>query len=58
MLIYFKTDEILRIAANATRALRDQGLLVVGESESLTSLDLPLGYLQPQIYQRTQRPRG
>lgn len=53
VLIYFKPDDIMAVVRNVAPALRTKGIMVIGEAESLTSLDLPFQFVQPQIYRRT-----
>ena len=52
MLIYFRPDDILTVLHRVVPALREKGLLIVGESESLTALNVPLQFVRPQVYQR------
>ncbi|MBU6260679.1 MAG: protein-glutamate O-methyltransferase CheR [Burkholderiales bacterium] len=52
VLIYFNADATRRIVQRSAAALREQGVLVIGEAESLSSMDVPLRFLQPQIYAR------
>ncbi|AVS71219.1 chemotaxis protein [Paracidovorax avenae] len=52
VLIYFTADDIRRVVHHLAPSLRRQGKLVIGESESLTSLDVPFQFVQPQIYER------
>jgi chemotaxis protein methyltransferase CheR len=53
VLIYFNAEDTLRIVRNIAPALRARGVLVIGESESLTSVDVPFQFVQPQVYERT-----
>ena len=52
VLIYFAGEDLRRIVSQVLTALRPQGLLVVGEAESLTSLQAPLEFVRPQVYRR------
>lgn len=52
VLIYFTPDDIRTVVRNVAPALREQGLLIIGEAESLTALDVPFQFVQPQIYRR------
>jgi chemotaxis protein methyltransferase CheR len=52
VLIYFAGDDLRRIVQGALAALRPQGLLLVGEAESLTSMQAPLAFVRPQVYRR------
>ena len=53
VLIYFTAEDIRAVVRHLAPALRARGTLVIGESESLTSLDVPFQFVQPQIYERT-----
>lgn len=53
MLIYLQPDDVRTVLRKIAPALREQGTLIVGESESLTALDVPFQFVQPQIYRRT-----
>lgn len=50
VLIYFRDDDIAAIVARIAPTLRPQGLLMIGESESLSAHSLPFEFIQPQIY--------
>ena len=50
VLIYFDGEALRRIVQAVLASLRPQGLLVVGESESLTALQAPLQFVRPQVY--------
>lgn len=52
VLIYFKPDAIATIVRNIAPALREDGLLVIGEAESLAAMDVPFAFIRPQIYRR------
>ncbi len=52
VLIYFKPDDVLRVLRHVAEGLRPQGVLVIGESESLTALDVPFEFILPQVYRR------
>lgn len=54
VLIYFAGDDLRRIVMHALAALRPQGLLVVGEAESLAALQAPMEFVRPQVYRRTE----
>lgn len=51
VLIYFSADDTRRIVHNIAPALRERGGLIIGESESLTSVDVPFLFVQPQVYE-------
>ncbi|HJV52596.1 MAG TPA: protein-glutamate O-methyltransferase CheR [Noviherbaspirillum sp.] len=53
VLIYFKPDDIRGVVRNIAPALHEHGLLIIGEAESLTAMDVPFQFVQPQIYRRT-----
>ncbi|MDE2368861.1 MAG: protein-glutamate O-methyltransferase CheR [Burkholderiales bacterium] len=53
VLIYFDADDTRRIVLRIAPALREPGVLVIGEAESLTSMEVPFRFLQPQIYERS-----
>ncbi|WP_304624381.1 CheR family methyltransferase, partial [Raoultella sp. 18105] len=53
VLIYFTAEDIRVVVRHLAPALRARGTLVIGESESLTSMDVPFQFVQPQIYERT-----
>ena len=53
VLIYFNTADSLRIVRHIAPALREKGVLVIGESESLASADVPFQFVRPQVYERT-----
>ncbi|MBF9265112.1 CheR family methyltransferase [Paracidovorax cattleyae] len=51
VLIYFTADDIRGAVRHLAPSLRRHGKLVIGESESLTSMDVPFQFVQPQIYE-------
>lgn len=51
VLIYFKRDAIETVMP----ALREDGLLIIGEAESLAAMDVPFRFVRPQIYRRAPR---
>ena len=53
VLIYFKADAIETIVRNIAPALRDDGILIIGEAESLAAKNVPFTFVRPQIYRRT-----
>jgi chemotaxis protein methyltransferase CheR len=53
VLIYFDHQTQHQIVKQACRFLAHGGYLIIGHSESLNGLDLPLRCLQPSIYQRS-----
>lgn len=55
VLIYFKQPEIEAVVRNIAPALREGGLLIIGEAESLAAMDVPFAFVRPQIYRRTPR---
>lgn len=52
VLIYFNSDGKQRLVRNVLERLKPGGLLMVGHSESLFSLDLPLRQLAPSVYEK------
>lgn len=55
VLIYFKKDVIESVVRNIAPALREGGLLIIGEAESLAAMDVPFQFVRPQIYRRVPR---
>lgn len=53
VLIYFREEEQLRILERLAQSMKAGAILIVGESESLSSLDTPFRFIQPQIYRRS-----
>jgi chemotaxis protein methyltransferase CheR len=52
VLIYFSTEGKLRLIRHVLERVKKDGLLMVGHSESLFGLDLPLEQLAPSIYRK------
>jgi chemotaxis protein methyltransferase CheR len=52
VLIYFDTADQEKVVANVSRQLALEGVLVIGESESLSQLKTDVVFLQPLIYAR------
>lgn len=52
VLIYFTTEGKQRLVRNVLKRVKTGGLLMVGHSESLFGLDLPLKQLAPAVYQK------
>lgn len=50
VLIYFTKADIEAIVRNVASALRRDGLLIIGEAESLTVMSVPVRFVRPQIY--------
>jgi Methylase of chemotaxis methyl-accepting proteins len=50
VLIYFKKPDIETIVRSVAPALRKDGLLIIGEAESLSSMNVPFEFVRPQIY--------
>jgi chemotaxis protein methyltransferase CheR len=50
VLIYFDTEGQQAVLANARRAMAPDGVLIVGESESLSRFDMGFVFEQPLIY--------
>lgn len=55
VLIYFKKDVIETVLRNIAPALREGGLLIIGEAESLAAMEVPFRFLRPQIYRRAPK---
>lgn len=53
VIIYFNEADTTRVLGHCIGALRPDGLLVIGESESLTGRDSDLEYLAPCIYRKS-----
>jgi chemotaxis protein methyltransferase CheR len=53
VLIYFEAQDQEKVLSNMGMALADSGLLVIGESESLTRLSTNFQFKAPLIYGRT-----
>jgi chemotaxis protein methyltransferase CheR len=53
VLIYFRESEQNKIISSIADYMLPGAILVLGESESLNSLDAPLQFVGPQIYRRT-----
>lgn len=56
VLIYFDTDGQQAVLENVRRAMAADGVLVVGESESLSRFETGLAFEQPLIYRNEGRP--
>jgi chemotaxis protein methyltransferase CheR len=52
VLIYFEGPDQEKVLFNISRNMKSDGLLVIGESESLTRLQTPFNYHAPLIYNR------
>lgn len=52
VLIYFSRPKQREILEKMCRALKKEGLLFLGFSETARGLDLPLDYVQPAVYRR------
>ncbi len=52
VLIYFDNETKEKIVRNLLTRLVSQGMLYIGHSESLKSMDLPLQLLAPTVYQK------
>lgn len=55
VLIYFDEEGQLSALENVRRAMSPTGVLVIGESESLTRLNVGFDFEQPLIYRRQER---
>ncbi len=52
VLIYFEPADIEKVLANLSKAIANQGILIIGESESLNSLKTNFKYKQPLVYEK------
>jgi chemotaxis protein methyltransferase CheR len=52
VLIYFSPEDTRRVVDQVAPALTAGGELIIGESESLTAMDVPFAYVRPQVYQK------
>jgi chemotaxis protein methyltransferase CheR len=51
VLIYFEPKDIEKVLSNISHGLIKQGILIIGESESLSSLKTPFKYKLPLVYE-------
>jgi chemotaxis protein methyltransferase CheR len=56
VLIYFDTEGQQAVLENVRRAMTPEGVLIVGESESLSRFDMGFAFEQPLIYRNEGRP--
>ena len=52
VMIYFDQESRQKVLQHCFQSLRPEGLLVVGESESLLSVEHPFEYLKPSIFKK------
>lgn len=52
VLIYFHPKDQEKVLRNVSRNLKDGGVLIIGESESLSNLEVPFCYQSPLIYRK------
>ena len=52
LLTYFSQDEKQRVVHRLLACLRPGGLLLIGHSESIHGLDLPLRPILPSVFER------
>ncbi|MNG30628.1 Chemotaxis protein methyltransferase Cher2 [compost metagenome] len=52
LLAYFSQDEKQRVVHRLLACLRPGGLLLIGHSESIHGLDLPLRPILPSVFER------
>jgi chemotaxis protein methyltransferase CheR len=52
VLIYFREREQVTILKQIGSAMAPGAILILGESESISSLDTPFAFVQPQIYRK------
>jgi len=58
VLIYFEPSDIEKVLANISKGLIFNGILIIGESESLSSLKTPFNYRQPLVYENGENHLG
>jgi chemotaxis protein methyltransferase CheR len=54
VLIYFEAKDQEKVLSNISKGLVNEGLLIIGESESLSSLQTPFKYRLPLIYEKVE----
>lgn len=54
VMIYFDSKDQEQVLANIAQGLRPGGTLIIGESESLTSLKTPFKYKLPLVYEKVE----
>jgi chemotaxis protein methyltransferase CheR len=52
VLIYFDKPDQEKVVRNVAAAMQNNGVLIIGEFESLTRLNVPFEYEAPQIYRK------
>lgn len=58
VLIYFDPKDQEKVLSNISKALVTDGILVIGESESLNSLNTPFKYKLPLVYEKQRESLG
>jgi chemotaxis protein methyltransferase CheR len=53
VLIYFRGPEQMQILKQVAAAMPLGAILILGESESLSALEVPFTFVQPQIYRKS-----
>lgn len=54
VLIYFEPADIEKVLANIGKGIVGKGILIIGESESLSSLQTPFKYKLPLVYEKIE----
>jgi chemotaxis protein methyltransferase CheR len=50
VLIYFKAEDQEKVLSNMSRALEDNGQIIIGESESLSHISTSFKHIEPLVY--------
>ncbi|MDO9181300.1 MAG: protein-glutamate O-methyltransferase CheR [Bacteriovorax sp.] len=58
VLIYFDVKDQEKVLLNISKGLMNDGILIIGESESLNSLKTPFKYKLPLIYEKIEEDLG
>ena len=53
-MIYFDAPDQEKVLKNIHKSMNKNGILILGESESLNGLQVPFKFLAPQIYQESE----
>ncbi|MDD4974149.1 MAG: protein-glutamate O-methyltransferase CheR [Bacteriovorax sp.] len=58
VLIYFEANDQQKVLLNISKDLVTNGILIIGESESLNSLNTPFKYKLPLVYEKVEEDFG
>jgi chemotaxis protein methyltransferase CheR len=58
VLIYFEAKDQEKVLSNISKGLVADGILIIGESESLNSLKTPFKYKLPLVYEKVEEDLG